>query len=241
MIRTLFVWVAAAIITFGLSFIVVLASIFRIKSSIYDTAARTWGRWILKISGTPVILEGLENVRLDVPQIFVSNHVSWFDVFALAAYIPKRYRFVAKEELGRIPIFGQAWKAAGHISVNRSDRAQAVRALEDFGRLIREDKSSIVIFPEGTRSKTGELLPFKKGAFMLALHTHVDIVPVAVLGTRDILPKSDWRVKKRRIIVRYGEAIPTTGYTEANRNELIALVRGRIEELLSKPVTQGKG
>lgn len=235
-IRSVFIWIAVALITFGLSFIVVLAALFRVDSPIYDTAARTWGRWILRISGTPVILEGLDNVRLDAPQIFVSNHVSWFDVFALAAYIPKRYRFVAKEELGRIPVFGQAWKAAGHISVNRSDRAQAVRALEDFGRLIREDRSSIVIFPEGTRSKTGELLPFKKGAFMLALHTHVDIVPVAVLGTREILRKGDWRVKKGRIILRFGEAIPTAGYTEANRNELIALVRERIEQLLSQPV-----
>jgi len=241
MIRAIFVWIAAALITFSLSASVVMAALFRLNAGVYDAIARAWGRWILKVSGTRVVLQGLENVRLDKPQIFVSNHVSWYDVFALAAYIPKKYRFVAKEELGRIPVFGQAWKAAGHIAVNRSDRAQAVRALEDFGRLIRDDKSSIVIFPEGTRSRTGELLPFKKGAFMLALHTHVDIVPVAVVGTREILRKGDWRVKKGRIILRFGEAIPTDGYTEENRNELIALVRERIQKMLSEPVSQGKG
>lgn len=241
MIRAIFVWIAAAFITFFLSASVVVAALFRLNAGVYDAIARTWGRWILKISGARVVLEGLENVRPDKPQIFVSNHVSWYDVFALAAYIPKKYRFVAKEELGRIPVFGQAWKAAGHIAVNRSDRVQAVRALEEFGRLIRDDKSSIVIFPEGTRSRTGELLPFKKGAFMLALHTHVDIVPVAVVGTRDILRKGDWRVKKGRIILRFGEAIPTEGYTEENRNELIALVRERIQKMLAEPVSQGKG
>ncbi|MGH7460869.1 MAG: lysophospholipid acyltransferase family protein, partial [Longimicrobiales bacterium] len=142
------------------------------------------------------------------------------------------FRFVAKEELGRIPIFGRAWRTAGHISVNRGDRMQAIRVLEQFGDVVRNDNSTIVIFPEGTRSRTGDLLPFKKGAFMLALHTHIDIVPTAVVGSRAILKKGDSRVHSGRIIVRFGEPIPTVGYNEENRDHLIALVRSRIEIML---------
>lgn len=93
-----------------------------------------------------------------------------------------------------------------------------------------------MIFPEGTRSATGELLPFKKGAFMLALRTHVDIVPVAVIGSRAILPKDGWRVRGGEVILRFGRAIPTDGYDDDNRDELIRRVRSAIEGLLTAPV-----
>ena len=236
MIRT--IWVALNLIvgTPLISSIVVLASIFRIDSGIYDWAARSWSQWALWAAGARIRTEGLDAVALDQPQVFASNHVSWFDVWALAAAIPKRYRFVAKKELGTIPIFGRAWKTAGHISVDRGDRASAVTSLTAAGELIRQDRSSVVIFPEGTRSATGSLLPFKKGAFMLALHTQVDIVPVAVIGTRAMLPKGGWRVRSGEIILRFGRAIPTHGYGEHNRDELIRRVRAAIEELLAAPV-----
>src|SRR5690606_15934022 len=133
------------------------------------------------------------------------------------------------KELARIPLFGTAWQAAGHISVDRSDRASAIQSLDEAGRLLRKDNSSVVIFPEGTRSPTGELLPFKKGAFMLALRTGVDIIPVAVLGTRRIQPKGGWRIRSGRIILRFGEPIPVAQYSEAERDDLIELVRSRIQ------------
>jgi 1-acyl-sn-glycerol-3-phosphate acyltransferase len=143
---------------------------------------------------------------------------------------------VAKKELERIPFFGPSWKAAGHISVDRQDRASAIRSLERAGQVIREDHSSVIIFPEGTRSEDGTLLPFKKGAFMLAIQTGVDIIPTAVIGTRAILPKGAWRVRSGPITVRFGAPIRTTGYTEKNREALIHVVRERIEELRSLPV-----
>jgi 1-acyl-sn-glycerol-3-phosphate acyltransferase len=232
MLRILWVWVFGSIATLVLSSMVVIGALFGAKEEMFAWASRTWGRVILWATGIHVEVQGRENLKMDRPQIVASNHQSWYDVFALAANMPKVFRFVAKEELGRIPIFGRAWRTAGHISVNRSDRMQAIRVLEQFGDVVRKDNSTIVIFPEGTRSRTGELGPFKKGAFMLALHTHVDIVPTVVLGGRAILKKGDWRIRSGRLIVRFGEPIPTVGYNEENRDHLIALVRSRIESML---------
>ncbi|MBI4545747.1 MAG: 1-acyl-sn-glycerol-3-phosphate acyltransferase [Gemmatimonadetes bacterium] len=234
MIRSLWIILNLLVATLLLAGLVVLAAFLGIGTRIYDWAPRAWSRWMLRVSGTPVRLQGLEHVKLDGPQIFAANHQSWYDVFALAAVIPKRYRFVAKRELEAIPLFGRAWKAAGHISVDRGDRASAIRSLEQAGELIRRDNSSVVIFPEGTRTRTGQLLPFKKGAFMLALHTGVEIVPVAIFGTRRILPKGAWHVRPGPIIVRFGRPISTVEYTEADRDTLIAEVRGRIESLLAE-------
>src|SRR5262245_1255380 len=234
MLRVLWVWVFGSIATFALSSIVVIGALFGAKEEMFSWVSRTWGRVLLWASGVHVEVQGGENLKMDRPQIVASNHQSWYDVFALAANMPKVFRFVAKEELGRIPIFGRAWRTAGHISVNRSDRVQAIRTLEHFGDLIREDNSTIVIFPEGTRSRDGKLLPFKKGAFMLALHTHVDIVPTAVIGSRFVLGKGDWRIRKGRIILRFGQPIPTVGYTEYNRDERSGLVRTQIEKMLEE-------
>jgi 1-acyl-sn-glycerol-3-phosphate acyltransferase len=231
-IRTIWSALNALIATLFIGTILIGASVVRIKGDIYDWGARNWSRWILWASGVTVKVEGLANVHMDEPQVIVSNHQSWYDVWALAANIPKRYRFIAKKELGYIPVFGTAWKVAGHISVDRSDHAAAVRSLDQAGDLIRNDQSSIVIFPEGTRSDDGKLKPFKKGAFMLALHSGVEIVPVACVGTRAILPKNGWRVRGGTIIVRFGEPIQTTGYDEDNRDELIGRVRGEIERLM---------
>jgi 1-acyl-sn-glycerol-3-phosphate acyltransferase len=231
-IRNVWVWANALLATFVLASFSMILALFRVRSSLYDWIARAWSRWILWSAAADVQVEGAEHIDLDRPQIFASNHQSWFDVWALASTIPKRNRFVAKKELERVPLFGPAWKAAGHISVDRSDRSRAVDSLQKAGALIRSDHSSVVIFPEGTRSRTGELLPFKKGAFMLALHTGVDLVPVAVVGTRDIMPAGSWRVRSGRIIVRFGRPIRTGEFGEARRDELIALVRERITELL---------
>ncbi len=235
MIRTIWAYLNLFVGTVVLATITVVAALLRIRGRIYDWTGRTWGKWMLWASGVRVYIEGLENVNRDRPQIFAANHVSWYDVWALAARIPKRYRFVAKKELAAIPLFGQAWKAAGHISIDRSNRSSAIASLDEAGRRLRRDNSSVVIFPEGTRSPTGELLPFKKGAFMLALRTGVEIVPVAVLGTRRILPKGGWRIRSGPIILRFGAPIPTEEYDESTRDELIARVRGEVEEMLAEP------
>jgi len=215
---------------------VVIAGLLRLKvERFYSWAAQAWSAWILWASGVPVEVEGLEHVPQDKPEIFVSNHQSWFDVFVLAVHIPKRARFVAKKELERIPIFGRAWKAAGHISIDRQDRASAIQSLDRAARLLRQDNSSVVIFAEGTRSADGTLKPFKKGAFMLALHSGVDIIPTAVLGSYDVMPRDRWQIRKLPIIVRFGEPIRSADFREATREELIAEVHRRVAVLLDQP------
>ena len=237
MIRSIWVWFNALFATLTIAGSVVIASMLRIDTKLYDWAPRGWSIWILWAAGVRVVVEGVENVHMNEPQVFASNHQSWFDVFALSAVIPKRYRFVAKKELERIPIFGRAWKAAGHISIDRGDRGSAIRSLELGGELIRRDNSSVVIFPEGTRSWDGALLPFKKGAFMLALHTGVDIVPVGIFGSRSILPKGGWRLRSGTIIVHFGKPIVPANYVN-DRESLIADVRAEVQELMAAPEQQ---
>jgi 1-acyl-sn-glycerol-3-phosphate acyltransferase len=234
-IRT--IWMALNLFwaTLILGSTVIVAGLFHVRGNLYWWCSREWARWLLWATGCRVRVEGREHIALDRPQVFASNHVSHVDVIALAAHIPKPFRFVAKKELAGIPVFGQAWRVAGHISVDRSDRASAVASLDAAGRLIREDKSSVVIFPEGTRGIGQGLLPFKKGAFMLALRTGVEIVPAAVIGTRAVLPKGAWRLRAGPVIVRFGAPIDTTRFDEDTRDVLIDEVRARIEQLLEAP------
>jgi 1-acyl-sn-glycerol-3-phosphate acyltransferase len=240
LIRTIWVALNLIVSTATLSIVIIGCALLGIRGTVYERLARFWSRWTLAASGARVRIEGADGIRTDAPHVIISNHQSWYDVWALAAYVPGPYRFVAKKELTRIPLFGRAWLASGHISVDRSDRQSAIRSLEAAGRAIREDNSSVVIFPEGTRSPTGELLPFKKGAFMLAIQMGVDVVPTAVIGGRAVLAKGGWRVRGGDIIVRFGAPIPTTPYTESNREELIARVRAEIQRLLASPATPSR-
>jgi 1-acyl-sn-glycerol-3-phosphate acyltransferase len=232
MIRTIWVAINVLTATVPFSLLVVIGSYLGATSRFYDQIPRWWARWILWATAAHVDVRGLENLSRDRAQIIVANHASWYDVLALAAYTPKRYRFVAKKELARIPLFGHAWQAAGHISVDRSDNQRAVASLDRAGRTIREDNSSVIIFPEGTRSRTGELQPFKKGAFVLALHNGIDIVPAGVQGTRHIMSRDNWRIRSGRIIVRFGPPVSPVGYDIRQRDELIARVRSEVEQLL---------
>ena len=233
MIRTLWVAIHVVLATVPLSIVVIVSSLLRVDSSLYDRIPRLWARWLLWASGVRLEVSGLEHFDPTRPQIVAANHSSWFDVLALAAIIPKRYRFVAKKELASVPLWGRAWKAAGHISLDRSATSSAVAALEQAGALVRSDNSAVVIYPEGTRSPDGRLQPFKKGAFMLALQTHIDVIPASVQGAFHVMNRHSWRVRSGRIIVRFGPPINTTQYDVAHRDQLMARVRSEIEKLLT--------
>lgn len=232
MIRTLWTALNGIVATLICSSVVVIAALLRVRrGGVYDWGCRFWSKWMLWASNVDVQVEGGENIRGDRPQIIVSNHQSWYDVWVLGTEVRKRYYFVAKKELGTIPLFGRAWKSAGHISVDRSDSASAIRSLQQAGVQLREENGAVIIFPEGTRSTDGRLGRFKKGAFRLALITGVEIVPVAVIGSGEVLPKDGWRVRPGTITVRIGEPIPVQEDPEASPTPLLEQVRGRIRDL----------
>ena len=223
MIRTVWVFSVGLVSTLYLAGRVVVRTYLwrRNLQCACDTSARRWGRVMLWAAGVRVRMEGVENLQSEFPQIVVSNHQSWFDVFVLAAHLPVRYRFVAKKELATIPVFGRAWKECGHVAVDRGNREAAIESLDQAWREIHEDKLTMVLFPEGTRSPDGRLQPFKKGAFVLAVQGQVPLVPVAILGSRSVMPKGRLRVRSGEVVLRIGPPIQTEGATIRDRNRLL--------------------
>jgi 1-acyl-sn-glycerol-3-phosphate acyltransferase len=189
--------------------------------------ARNWVSWTLRGCGIRVVVKGLENVDLGRPHIFMCNHQSVVDVAALIQTIPLQFRFVAKRELARIPFFGWALALGGHVLIDRGNRPRAIRSLERASRQIRGG-TNVIVFPEGTRSKTGELQTFKKGGFHLAIAAQVPVVPVTVSGSQRITPKHSLRIESGEVKIRYGKPILTTGMSSGDRHTLADEVRAAI-------------
>ena len=189
--------------------------------------ARNWVSWILRGCGIRVIVEGLENVDVNRPHVFMCNHQSVMDIAALVQTIPVGFRFVAKRELARIPFFGWALALGGHVLIDRGDRPRAIRSLERASGQIRSG-TNVIVFPEGTRSKTGELQSFKKGGFHLAIAAQVPVVPVTVSGSQRITPKHSLRIESGEVKIRYGKPIPTAGMSASDRHPLADEVRSAI-------------
>ncbi len=191
-------------------------------SCVCQTSPRRWARFILWCSGVQVVLENEGVIDPDRAQVLVVNHTSWFDVFALLAAMPGRSIFVAKKELELIPLFGRAVAACGHVFIDRTDRKQAVDSLSRARKRLEEESPTVIMFPEGTRSATGELQPFKKGAFVLAIQTGVEVVPAAISGSREVMKKGSALVHSGVIRIRFGEPISVQGFDLDQRSELTA-------------------
>lgn len=202
-------------------------------------APRRWAAALLRAGRVEVRLSGAEHLHATGPGILVANHESWFDVLALAAHLPVSYCFVGKAELTRIPVFGPAWQACGNIPIDRSDHDAAVRSLDRAGEQLRRQAGVVILFPEGTRSPDGHMLPFKKGAFVLALKLGVPVIPVGIGGSRDVMPKGRWRVRPGTIRVRVGPPIAVEGLDEADRDELVARARAVVEALRNRDIGSG--
>lgn len=163
--------------------------------------------------------------------IFMSNHESQLDPPVLVAALPVPAVYIAKQELKYVPFIGWAGWAAGVIFIDRGDRERAIRSIHAAAQQIRGGKN-VVIFPEGTRNRTGQMLPFKKGGFALAMDAGVPIVPMATLGGHEVLPPGSLRIRPGRYVVAVGEPVDPAAHTD--RESLIAAVRGRIEGLMAE-------
>ncbi len=223
MIRALWVALVGSITTVVLSSHIVLAEWFgwaRTLERICWTHPRWWARSLLWASGVTVELVGVERLFGDSPKVMVANHESWFDVLALAAWLPVEYRFVAKKELEKVPFWGKAWLACGHISVDRRNHQAALGALERAQSSSHGQGITLVVFPEGTRSPDGAMLPFKKGAFVLAIQLAAPVIPAAVLGSRRVMSKNSWKIRSGTIRIVFGDPIHVDGLVYRDRDRL---------------------
>jgi 1-acyl-sn-glycerol-3-phosphate acyltransferase len=182
-------------------------------------------------------VESKSRLEPDKPYIFMSNHRSIFDIFALFLATEHSLRMVAKRVLFFIPIFGWALWMCRFIPIDRSNREKAIESLENAARKIREG-ISVLVFPEGTRGPGEPLLPFKKGSFMMALKAGVPVVPVVVLGTEDVMEARSLRVGYGAITVRLGTPIATADRGTDARDDLMREVRVAMEAMMAEPVAQ---
>jgi 1-acyl-sn-glycerol-3-phosphate acyltransferase len=227
MIRSAFVVSVAVAVTALVSTFCVLLPLLSPGENRVHRVARLWARILLRLAGITVRVVGTENVLTGRPQIFMANHQSDLDILVVLAHIPGQFRWIAKKELFRIPVFGQAMRNAGYIEIDRQDHAKALQSLEEAAQKIRDGKS-VVTFPEGTRSKDGTIRPFKQGLFHLAIHAGVPIVPISIIGAHEIMPKRSLMVKPGKITLVIDRPVEVSGYTIETRTELIERIRNAI-------------
>ncbi len=234
MIRSLWVTIVALSILITLGSVAVVGAYLGLPRRYYLWTGRVFSRAMLWAGGTPVRVIGFEHIDQELPQVIASTHQSMYDVWALASRMPARYHFVAKKEIRSIPIFGRASEAAGHVFVDRGNRVAAVESLKLAGRRITEENSTAVVFPEGTRSLTGDLQRFKKGPFIMAIESGVPIVPTVVDGTFQILPKRGFRLRPQPITVWFGKPVDSRLYGHDDRDALIARVHAQMAEMMGE-------
>jgi 1-acyl-sn-glycerol-3-phosphate acyltransferase len=220
-IRALLAGLALLLVTPPIVVVVLVAAALGVRDrpgGIYDWGSRTFVRVLNAVAGVRIVEHGREHVVPGQAHVLAMNHVSWYDVFTLAAVLP-HYKFVAKAELRRIPIFGPGATAWGVIWVERENRKQAFQSYEVAARRVREGVN-VVVAPEGTRGPSYALRPFKKGPFVLAIAAQVPVVPVVVYGTREVMGRDSWAIRPGTVHLHYLAPLPTVGLTYADRDRL---------------------
>jgi 1-acyl-sn-glycerol-3-phosphate acyltransferase len=213
----------------------VLALTFGWKSLLY-VLGHLGVRIGLFFSGIRFQVEGAEHIPLDRAAVFCSNHQSNIDPPVLFDALHPRMHILYKHEIDQIPILARAFRLGGFIPVDRRNKESAMRSIEAGARSIRSG-NSFLIFPEGTRSKTEALLPFKKGGFIMAIKAQAPMVPVAIQGGRAAMRRGSWLIRPVTTTIRVGPPIETAGISLDRRDELIVVLREAIESLL-RPVAQ---
>ena len=232
-LRTLALWALGLPLTAFIFLAIMATFVFDRNGRAIHSLVALWARLILLISGVSVSVEGIENIPTGTPVVFLSNHQGAFDIPVLQGFIPVQFRWVAKKSLFNVPLIGWSMRFAGYIAIDRDNAAEALKSMEAAASRIRNG-TSVLIFPEGTRSDTGKLLPFKRGGFMLAAKSGAPIVPVAVSGTNVIMTRGGLSIRPASVRVSFGHPIETSGAEDK-------YLRNRTKEAIEALFTKIKG
>lgn len=212
-------------------------------SSLWDHAgraqhglARVWSRILMKLAFVRSSAAGLEKLDPEGVYVIVVNHASFMDIPVVLTWLPIQIRFFAKKGLFSIPFLGWHLKNSGHLAVERGDARASLKSMLEGAKVITERKVSVVLFPEGGRSKDGVIRPFIEGAAWLAIKAGVPIVPVGLVNTRGVLPMGSLMVKPGSVEIRVGDPIETSGMTTKDRTALSLLLHDKVRELAGQPV-----
>ncbi len=192
-----------------------------------------WGPVICAVSFVRVELRGSELLDKKKSAIYVANHTSLFDIVVLSKVIPIPLYFIAKEELRKVPVLGQYMAVMGHIFVDRKNKDKALESMSLAGEKIKKGKN-VISFPEGTRSKNGELQIFRRGSFLIAKDGNIDIAPIGISGADKVLPSGSFKLRPGKVIISIGERINTKEFENLTVEELANLARTRVSKLIDQ-------
>jgi 1-acyl-sn-glycerol-3-phosphate acyltransferase len=229
MLQTTFIIVWILLVTAYFASAVVIFSFLGLNGKTGHRIGQLWGRAVLFGSRVHVTVKGLGRISTSQSYVYMSNHQSNFDIFVLLGCLPVQFRWLAKAELFKIPIFGRSMRECGYISIDRSDRQSAIQSLNSAADAIRGGVS-VMIFPEGTRSRDGSIRPFKKGGFVLAIESGVPIVPVVIHHTFAVMSRNSLRISPREVVLEILEPVDTAAVTYRDKDVLMNRVRSRICE-----------
>jgi len=223
-----------------MSVVAILASLTDHGGDRVHGVARAWARGVLFLSRIKVNVRGTTNIRSDESKIYMSNHLSNFDIPVLLAHLPIQFRWLAKTELFRIPVFGFALKRAGYIPIDRTNLRSAIASLKRAADIIRGGVS-VLVFPEGTRSRDGRLRSFKKGGFVMAMESGVSITPVILRGTWEIMSKSGLRISPGDATLEVLPAIDASAFSGRKKEDLMDRVRDVMQDALKQGEERPEG
>lgn len=225
---------AVILLTMCFGTVSLFASLFDKKGTTLDRLAHAWAKTLLRATGIRVRVEGLGGIDPHGSYVFVANHLSYMDTPVALASIPVQFRFLAKSGLFQIPLLGNHLKSAGHIPVPLGDPRAAVKTMQLAAEKLREKNTSLLIFPEGGRSPDGVLYPFKEGGAYIAIRAGVPIVPLVLVGTREVLPFGSAVVQSGWVTLRVLPPIDTAAMTLKDRGELTA----HLHELIARELDE---
>lgn len=229
MLRTFIFYLFFFPATFLSCFIALFLSLFSQDKT--HSFVRLWGQSCLLFAGLKTRIQGIENIPHNRPAIYVCNHQSNFDIPIVYAGLPIQFRWMAKQELFRVPFFGLAMKRSGIIAIDRSNRRTTMHSIIVAAQRIKEG-TSVIIFPEGTRTPDGQLQEFKKGALFIATKAQVPVVPIAIHGSFQIQPKDQWQVKGGPLHIEILPPISTEGLKSNDLDTLTQNVHDQIFQSL---------